>query len=217
MKRLFLIIFSLFLLFPACKKDDINSLSIAGKVRDGRNNAGLSGVNVNFEEKILEGGAFNSSFQTAAQGNTDGSGNYELDFERKNAVEYQIEFSKNGYFPRTFEINPENVSLDETYTRNAVLNARAEVELQLVNQTPVNSQDQIRFRYLNAIFDDCFCCNNDFLVLQGTAVDSTKSCEIHGDFLIKYVYEVTKNDTTITTVDSLFCPAFTTTQIVITY
>ncbi len=217
MKRFIFPFLALILLFPSCKKDDISSLSIAGKVRDGRNNGGLSGVEVNFEEKILEGGAFNSSFQTAAQGTTDGSGNYNLEFERKNAVEYQIEFSKNGYFPRSFEINPENVSLDETYTKNAVLNARAEVELQLLNQNPINNQDEIRFRYLNASFDDCFCCNNDFIVLQGMNVDSTKNCEIHGDFLIKYVYEVTKNDTTITTVDSLFCPAFTTTQILINY
>jgi len=205
------------LVLPSCKKDNIDSLSVAGKVRDGRNNNGLASATVKFKEKVLEGGAFNSSFQTAAETYSRGNGDYSMDFERKNAVEYQIEFSKDGYFTKSIDINPEDISLDQAYIQNATINAEATAELRIVNQTPWNNQDEIRFRYLNAIFDDCFCCNNDFIVLEGTEVDSTKSCQIYGDYLLKYVYEVTKNDTTITTVDSLFCPAFTTTQILIAY
>lgn len=217
MKQLFILCMCALIVLPACKKDNIDSLSVAGKVRDGRNNNGLSAATVKFKEKVLEGGAFNSSFQTAAETSSSGNGDYSMDFERKNAVEYQIEFSKDGYFTKTIDINPEDISLDQAYIQNATINAEAEIELRIVNQNPWNNQDEIRFRYLNAIFEDCLCCNNDFIVLEGTEVDSTKNCQIYGDFLIKYVYEVTKSDTTITTVDSLFCPAFTTTQILIAY
>lgn len=217
MKELFILCMCALIVLPSCKKENIDSLSVAGKVRDGRNNNGLSSATVKFKEKVLDGGAFNSSFQTAAETNTSPNGDYSLNFERKNAVEYQIEFSKDGYFTKTIDINPEDVSLDQAYMQNASINAEAEIELRIVNQNPWNNQDEIRFRYLNAIFDDCFCCNNDFIVLEGTEIDSTKNCQIYGDFLIKYVYEVTKSDTTITTVDSLFCPAFTTTQILIAY
>lgn len=217
MKNRWIFIILTALTFVACKKDNDGKLRIEGKISDRRNGTGVSSVRVNLKEQVVEGGSFSSTFTQSATTTTAGNGTYEVEFERKNAAAYEFELKKTGFFDRVYSINPENVTLGDTYTRNGVLTPIATLQLRLLNQTPLNQNDRIRFRHLNANFEDCSCCNNDFVVIDGTNVDSTFQCELHGDFLIKYVWEVTKNDTTTTYVDSLYCPAFMTSNLEIAY
>lgn len=214
-----LILFSLLIVaaLSSCNKETDGNLIIQGKVSDSRNGAAVGNVEVTLKQQLLEGGSFNSNYVTAVQGNTASSGNYELEFERENAAGYRVELEKDGYFSKRYDINPDNIKPGNPYTRNGTLTSRATLHLRLFNDVPFNNNDRVRFRHLNANFDDCPCCTNDFIVLEGTDVDSIISCDLHGDFQIKYVWEVTKNDTTITYVDSLFCPAFMETGLEIGY
>ena len=213
----FAIAMGVLLMLDGCKQEDLGSLGMNGVVTDARNGTPIPGVSVALDEQVLENGSFNSNFSTAASTVTASNGSYSVDFERKNVVEYRLSLDKAGYFPKEYEINPDNVPLDDAFTQNGSMFTIATVQTRLLNGMPLNSLDQIRFRYLNANEFDCPCCNNDFKVLQGTEVDSTFSCDLYGDFNLKYVYEVTRNDTTITFVDSTYCPAFQTTEILINY
>lgn len=218
MKRV-LIIFSVSLIavLVSCDKETEGNLIIQGNVSDSRNGAAVGNAEVTLKQQLLEGGSFNSTFVTAVQSNTASSGNYELEFDRENAAAYRIELEKEGYFPKRYDVNPDNIRPGDPYTRNGTLTSRATFHLRLFNDMPFDNNDRVRFRHLNANFDDCPCCNNDFIVLEGADADSIFTCDLHGDFQIKYVWEVTKNDTTITYVDSLFCPAFIETGLEIGY
>ncbi|MGB1031079.1 MAG: hypothetical protein ACPGWM_00630 [Flavobacteriales bacterium] len=201
----------------ACKKENDGQLKIEGKISDSRNGTGVSSARVNLNEQVLDGGSFSSAFTQAGTTTTSGGGTFEVQFDRRNAVTYELEVKKEGFFDKVYTINPENVPTTEAYTKNGILTPIATLQMRLVNTNPLNQYDRIRFRNLNANFEDCECCDNEFVVLDGTNVDSVFQCNLHGDYLIKYVWEVTKNDTTSTYIDSLYCPAFMTSELEITY
>ena len=201
----------------ACKKESVGQLRVDGKVTDSRNGTGVSSARVNLNEQVLEGGSFSSAFSQAGTSTSASNGSFELVFDRRNAVSYELEVLKEGYFDKVYTINPENVTTTGAYTKNVLFTPIATLQTRLVNTSPLNGNDRIRFRYLNANFDGCACCDNEFVVIDGTSVDSILTCDLHGDFLIKYVWEVTRNDTTTTYVDSLYCPAFMTSELEIAY
>ena len=204
-------------ILSSCDKSTEGSLIIRGNISDSRNGFAIGNAEVIIKQQLLEGGSFNSNFVTAIQGNSASSGAYELEFERENSAAYRLELEKDGYFSKRYDINPDDIRPGVPYTKNGTLVSRATLHLRLFNDMPFNNEDRIRFRHLNANFDDCPCCDNDFIVLEGNDADSIISCDLHGDFQIKYVWEVTKNDTTIIYVDSLFCPAFMETELEINY
>ena len=199
----------------SCNRNDVEGMQIQGEIRDSRNSAGVSGVSIEVEEQIVESGALNGSFQFAAQVNSDGSGNYTADFERNNALIYKMDFTKDGYFSKTQEINPDNLTPGVAYTVNQTLVPEAFVQVNISNANPQTEEDFMRFRYLNANFD-CECCGNGWTEYEGTIVDSSYTCRMHGDYMLYYTYEVTRLEEEVFT-DSVFCPAFQTTIIDIDY
>lgn len=214
MKLHVILLFSL-LTLVACNRNDVEGMQIHGKIRDSRNSAGVAGVSVEVQEKIVESGALNGSFQFAAQVNTDGSGNYTADFERNNALIYKMNFTKQGYFSKAQEINPDNLTPGVAYTVNQTLVPEAFVQVNIRNANPLTEDDFMRFRYVNANFD-CECCNNAWTEFEGTMVDSSFTCRMHGDYMLYYTYEVTRVEEEVFT-DSVFCHAFQTTVIDIDY
>ncbi len=199
----------------SCNKNDVEGMEMTGKVRDSRNSSGVSNVSVLVEEQVVEGGALNGAYQFAVQTTTDGSGNYQANFERKNSLTYKLDFTKSGYFGVTREVNPDDLTPGTPYTLNTVLTPEAFVEVHIYNANPETSQDFIRFRYMNANFD-CECCGNGWKEFSGTMVDTTIMCRLHGDYMLSYTYEVDKTLEVIE-VDSIYCPAFLTTTLNVAY
>lgn len=200
----------------SCRKaDDSIEFTIRGVVTDSRNGAGLPGVLVTIDEQVVEGGALNGSFSQAAQSVTGADGSYELVFQRRNALEYRVDFTKSDYFEVRETINPDLLNPEEQFTLNNTLIPEATLEMHFYNANPFDDDDLFRFRKLNALFE-CVCCNNDWIDLEGMDADTTVVCKLHGDYLLTYTYLVFKEEDEAF-VDSVYCPAFHTTEIDIGY
>lgn len=214
-KRWSLFFFALLVFSASCRKVDDIELTIRGTVTDYRNSAGVGGVTVKLDEQVLQGGTVSSAFTNAAQTVTASDGSFELVFPRENALLYRITLSKEGYFNRQTEVNPDNVRPNLPHELDQVIIPRATLVMKFINENPESEDDLIRFRKLNALFD-CVCCNNEFIDLHGAAVDTTLTCELYGDYKLTYTYTVYRlEDTQV--VDSVFCAAFHTTELVIGY
>ncbi|MCH2197641.1 MAG: hypothetical protein MK081_02575 [Flavobacteriales bacterium] len=214
MTRLVLIL-SVILIASACNKEDNTNLILEGKTTDSRNGAGLNGVTVDIEEQILEGGALNAAYQYAGGATSASGGNYRIEFERENSLEYRVGYAKEGYFFQQYSLNPDLFNPGEVVTRNISMIPEATIAVRIQNVNPETEDDEIRFRYLDANFN-CECCDNEFTILEGTAIDTTLECQLHGDYMLHFVYEIMRDsDTTI--VDSVYCPAFQLTEVNINY
>jgi hypothetical protein len=212
---IFLALLYFVLMLPSCRKAENLDYIIQGKIIDSRHQAGLAGVSVRIDEQTIDGGTLSGALTTAAQVTTAADGSFELVFPRKNALAYQINLQKTGYFARTIDLNPDVLRPNEPYTFNASLTPEATVSFRFINANPETVDDLLRFRKLNALFE-CACCNNAWVNLEGMTVDSVLTCKLHGDYNLTYIYDVFKLEET-STVDSVFCAAFQTTYVTIEY
>jgi hypothetical protein len=215
MMKSFFFVFALLIALPSCRKAADLDLVLRGQVNDYRNNSGVKGVRVKLDEQVLQSGALSGAFVNAGEVTTDHNGYFELVFDRKNALNYRLTLSKEGYFSEVIELNPDNFRPNEPYDYNAVVIPEAFFTLTVRNVQPDSSNDLIRFRKLNALFD-CLCCNNEFDEFYGASVDTSVTCRLYGDHMLTYTYDVLKLEET-TVVDSIYCPAFHTTELVIEY
>lgn len=174
-----------------CKKPESSSLLISGIVSNEQTNEVLSDVQVSLKTRSLQSGTFNNNFQTIGSDQTDNSGIYEFEFQNSSIASIQLTFEKEGYFLKEIEVSPDDIDLVNGFELNVFLNSVAEINLNLVNQTPVNDDDKIEFKYTNASFV-CSCCNNEERILAGTSIDTTLTCFTPGNITLKYLSFVTK-------------------------
>lgn len=207
--------FVILLNLASCRKAESLDYIIQGVVVDSRHQAGLGGVVVRIDEQVLDGGTLSGALTTAAQTTTAPDGSFELVFPRKNALTYQMNLQKTGYFARTLDVSPDDLQPNEPFTFNSDLTPEASVSFRFVNMSPFSNDDLLRFRKLNAIFT-CPCCDNSWVNLEGMIVDSTLTCRLPGDYTLTYVYDVFKMEET-SVVDSVYCPAFQTTSVTVEY
>ena len=203
------------LLASSCRENNEISLVIEGQILDSRNNWGVSDVNVRLDEKVIEGGTLTSAFGTVTSVTTNADGYFRIEFPRKNALSYRLRLTKTGYFSNEFEINPDDVNSDAPYSTNLTIIPQAEIQVNLRNVSAESDADFMRFRKLNAFFE-CACCNNDFVNCYGASVDTSFTCTLFGDHNLSYIYTVYRSEVT-EVVDSIFCPAFHTTELTIEY
>ncbi len=213
--KTYLLILCMAVTFGACRKNTDIALVIEGTVLDARNNWGVSGVNLRLDEQVLEGGTLTSAFSTVTNVTTDADGRFRIEFPRKNALNYRLRLTKEGFFGEEIEINPDDVNPDVPFTIDPVIIPQAQIQVNLINAFPESDNDYMRFRKLNAFFE-CACCTNDFVNCYGSAVDTSFVCTLHGDYMLTYVYTVYRAEVT-EVVDSIFCPAFHTTELTIAY
>lgn len=213
--RLAVVIIILISLFGGCRKSGNLELTIRGSVVDYRHTAGVSGVSVRLDEQAVQGSTVSGAYNRAADATTDANGDFELKFDRKNALNYRITLSKEGYFTKQFNVNPDQVKPGEVHEVAEDMIPEATINIRVVNSQPESDDELMRFRKLNAFFE-CVCCNNDFYDFQGALVDSTFSCKLYGDQNLTYTYTVNREEE-VNVVDSVYCPAFHTTELLIEY
>ena len=198
-----------------CKRNDF-TLGIQGKVNDDILGGTVAGVEVELEVQILEGGIFNSTFQPLDSQTSAADGSYGFSFDRENAVEYRLTTSKDGYITRQKGINPDNLAPGEVLDLDLSVVPRATFEVTLQSAWPNNEFDYIKFKNLGTDFV-CACCDGTEQTFPGTSVDTTFSCDLYGETWLKYFVEVDKDSVFYSYIDSLYCPAFETSSIQITY
>ena len=215
MKRLFLLLLLLPILFGHCRQREF-TLSISGFVSDSVFGGNLGDVTLVLEMQVLEGGVFNSTFQSVGTASTSDGGHYVFSFERENVIEYRILTLKDGYIDQEFRIDPEDLTPDEVFNLDLEIIPKATFGVHLFSAFPSNEFDSITFKNLAVDFD-CICCNSEDRVFVGTEVDTTLSCNLYGESWIKYFVEIEKDTAFHSYIDSLYCPAFEVTTLELPY
>lgn len=201
------------LLFLGCKKDDPTQ-QFEGRVQRGNTGGGLSGVQVQAQTQELGNGVFNSDYSTIGSTTTDGSGGYSIPFEVATYASLRLQFSKSQYHTRWVNVDPAYFEQNSSYTKNIYLYPQASVTLHISDGAP--TYNAIQFRYKDTDFE-CTCCNDSWKVIEVPNVDTTFSCMVYGDQMVYYEYRWISANTDTLLQDSVYCPAFTTQNIAITY
>jgi hypothetical protein len=182
-------------LFLSCKKDKPIVISVVGKISDpNQNNKAVQSATITIYSKKVSGGSFSNNYALITSVTSNSSGNYELNFERENAIDYKIVISKENYFSTDEIINSDEFSTESNNVINYNLYPKAWVKLRIVNDNPVNSNDRVDFNYLNSdLLQDCeSCCTSQIKTFFGEVVDETFMCETWAFKTIGYQALVTK-------------------------
>jgi len=201
----------------SCKKEDQTpELTVLGKVLDSTTQVGVPGMSVKLSQQLVENGTLSSIYQEIATVNTASDGSYSFDFPREIASAYRVEYSKQGYFSKEININPEEVSVGSPYNSSISVVPMAWLRVDVQNLTPFSEDDLSTFQFLNAAFN-CSCCDNSLRSFPGTQVNSSQKCLLEGNYLMRYRYTINQDTLNISVIDSVFCTAFDTTYIAIPY
>jgi len=177
--------------YNRCKKPSPTVLEISGVVLNEQSGNVISGVEVSLKTRSIDSGTFNNNFQTIDSRVTDVSGNFSFEFENISVASIQLTFEKDGLFLREIEISPDDIDIENGISLEVLMNAVAQINLTLKNQFPVDDEDTMQFRYVNASFS-CSCCDNSVKIIEGPEIDTTLVCFSPSDILLKYVTIVIK-------------------------
>ncbi|MFZ6051613.1 hypothetical protein [Halocola ammonii] len=219
LSRLKFIIPSLLLLFFMSCKEQANEveLTVEGQVVRASTQSPVQGATVQLSQQTLDGGVVSGAFDQIGEIVTGQNGTFSFTFQRKNTVEFLLEVDQPNYFSRDFTINPDDFNPDNPYNLTVNLDSRAWLQVSIQNTAPETFEDEISYSNLNASFPTCACCNNQTVTLTGQTVDTSFTCQLLGDRTIYYSYQISKLSYDSSRIDSVFCPAFDTTQVNISY
>jgi len=181
-------------------------------------------ASVNLQKKVVGSSTYTAAYEAAANGQTDAAGNYSLTFERQNFAALKLAASYPQFITAEKELNVSSFVVGTPYTQHLQLYPQAYIQLNITNAAPSQATDLLKFTFINALLKftfinahfDCFCCSNGFKNYTG-AVDTTVTCKLYGDQWLKYQANFNFGTQDSTVVDSVWCPAFETTQLNIIY
>ena len=201
-----LLFFSVIFLFFSCRKNADTRIDVSGSISDRINNSLIDNVDVLLEVKDVGGTTFSNSFSTLETTKTNGNGSYEFSFQNRNALEYRLTFSKEGYFTDHKLINPDLLQVDQVNTIDFDIYSSCYLLLNLNNTFPFNGSDEI---ILNAdlISSSVGSCFTNIVNMVGANADTIIECQVYGNQMVKFDYFVTKDNFTNSYSDSVFCSA----------
>jgi len=200
-----------------CREDCAGTFVIHGIISSNIDGSPCAGFEMELEEQILDGGVLNGFYETAAITTTDASGYYHIEFPRKNAFSYQIGVNYEGWFPVLEVIEPELFAPDIPLEYDIITTPKADLNIVVQNAPPAFDIDKMRVRLLKT-FEQYSTCDAEWRVFNGAEIDSTWNCIMPGDVWMPYIsIDQTDPEAKITTIDSVFCEAFSTTTINVVY
>jgi len=198
-----------------CRTDCANTYIIEGTVVEQATGFPCVGFDVKIEEQVLENGVLNGFFETAGTTTTDDAGFFTISFPRKSALEYRLRVNEEGWFVISQGINPDDFSPDIPVhiDLEAVPSA---LSVHITNQTPSAELDKLRFRFTED-FKQYTTCGTEWMVFEGPSTDTLFNCILPGNEWMPYLYIDQSGEEDLAVSDSIFCAAFGTTTLEITY
>lgn len=217
MKRTLLIFFASLIsfIFITCKKES-SDYRLEGKIINGNTGAGMNGVFVEIQKQVVSGGTFGAVYSTAATTSTDPSGKFSVSWQRENFAALKMIASTGQYITRESALNVNDFTSGGAVTRNLEIYPEAFIEVQIQNTGSAAATDVFKFTFTNAEFD-CLCCAIGWKTFPGIDVDTTWQCRVYGDHWLKYRKEIETADSDTIVDDSIWCPAFQTSTLDISY
>jgi hypothetical protein len=198
----------------SCKKKE-NVFQLEGKVTNARTGSAISNATVTLDQKTAGNGVVNAGFTEATNTRTNSAGMYLAEWPSVRLVELRVSAEATNYFSASEDLREDSFVPEVPVTQNIALYPKADLQISLRNQYSVNSSDLLIFSLPNAQFD-CPCCTNETNEYIGS-LDTVYTCSVYGDTWIKYRVRVSSISQDSLSVDSLFCPAFQTTALEVTY
>lgn len=203
MKKLFLLTIGISILILSCKKDP-KTILFGGTVSDTYQHSVVPGVLVTLQANGIVDGIFNASYVTIATATTDASGSFNFEIEESAYDAYRITLQKDGYYLSQTVVSSANISPENPYNSSFAIASKATVSVHLQNVTPFDSEDTIRFSFLNNPVSDFDCCSSISTAIGGMTVDTTITCNSVGGFGLVLFRTVVKNDISASRADTIF-------------
>lgn len=213
-KTLFLIPLAASLLF-ACKKET-PTYRLSGCVLDGRSGNPVSGVTATIEKQVVSGGNFGATYSYATSATSDGFGVYNLEWPRENFAALKLKTSKPDYITSEKDLTVSSFEGGAIVQQNMTIYPQSFIHLKIQNTGETYPEDILNFTFTNADFD-CICCANGFKVFEGPDIDTQYTCKLYGDTWLKYQKQIYSFEADTIINDSIWCPAFQTTDLIIQY
>jgi hypothetical protein len=178
------------------------------------------GVEVQLLGSKIESGIYNVNYVVLNTAVTDASGNYEMEIKDEKVSAYRFYVNKENYFDEYYDVESKYLEANSEYNRNFNIFPIAEIELSVKNTMPFDSDDEIRYRFINLENAESRCrdcCNDKIVIGEGPLYSASKTCQLRGDRYLKIEWIVFKGAGTNTYQDSVYCEAFKKTKYSITY
>lgn len=197
----------------ACKKDE-NTQRFEGTVKRGNLGQSLSGAQVIAQTQEINNGVFSSDYSSIGSMSTAADGRYTIPFETATYPSLRLQFSKSGYHTRFVDVDPQFFADQNTFTKNIFLFPKSTIQVHVSDQLPAYSQ--LWMRYKNTDFE-CTCCDDSWKYFTQPNIDTTFSCMVYGDQFVHYQYRWIGSGIDTLIDDSIYCTAFETANIDLSY
>jgi len=214
MNRFLLIVF-LFLMV-SCKPEK-RVITIAGTVSDPSIEQFIQGIEVSLFIRSSTNGTFSYSFVKQESITTDANGNFSFQHTYNYTTAYKLEFNNENYFSDSFEFQSEVIPNDDIYQNDFYLYPKAGIKINVVNQFPFDENDKIKIRIVDWQTQCEACCYTGFYEMIGIDIDETIECNIYGETEYTIEYLTWKNGNQNASHKIVFCPAFETTEVEISF
>ena len=197
----------------ACKKDE-NTQRFEGTVKRGNLGQSLAGAQVVAQTQEINNGIFSSDYTSIGSMTTAADGRYTIPFETATYPSLRLQFSKNGYHTRFVEVDPQFFADQNTFTKNIFLFPKSTIQVHVSDQLPAYSE--LWMRYKDIAFE-CNCCADGWKYFTEPNIDTTFSCMVYGDQFVHYQYRWIGSGIDTLINDSIYCTAFETALIDLSY
>ena len=207
---------SMVLVLQACRPEPDNNLTLRATAAHAYDGQFVEGIELELERRVLENGILNGNYQWVGTSTTNAQGIATFEFNRVNALDYQLSLISEDWFYRSDFIQPDAflTSPEVEYTMDVT--PRGTVEIRLINANPFDDQDKVQFRTLN-IPGEYATCSNAWESHLGTDVDVERNCDVEADRYLPYRYHVTRNGELTENLDSIWVPRGVVTSLLIAY
>jgi hypothetical protein len=196
----------LLLMLYGCRKEKKDfMLDITGTLSEGFSNQPLEKAKVSLYVKEITGSMYSGMFRKKEETETDAQGNFSFRFDRGDAVEYRLEYSKDGYFSFEQDFDSNSLKPDKPFSTTAEIFTKSTVSIYLSRS---NSNGNGYFRANGRSKSNLECCGA-FTITSTLDVDTLIVREIYGNqyYYISHLLATPPQDN-LTGNDSVFCPAF---------
>ena len=142
----------------SCKKENRNIFT--GTISEMISGNAAENVEIIIEVNELKSAGFSTGFEEIGRVFTDDNGEFEFETGSYQAIEYRFTLVKNGYFTRSFTIEPTDL-IDE-YHITEEIGLESNLKICIKNASPLNENDQMKYRVKN-IHNKCeVCCQTSY-------------------------------------------------------
>ena len=211
--RLLWLLAMLVLSLFACRKND-SRYCLQGGVYLGDEQTAMSDVRLTVYKQVLQNGVFGTSFTTAATDLSSANGLYQLTWERENFAALKLTAEREQFVTREIQLDPNDFVPGEAVLKSIDMYPEAFISVRVQNTGVGATTDRCNFSFVNAIFE-CACCSNGWREFEGAVIDTTFSCRLYGNRWLKYQRNLNTIEADTVLVDSIWCPAFQITELIL--